>query len=114
MFFFALLCRQSGKKAYSIRGIEDKLEFVQAWTDEDHDGEFPLGEGRQTETTLSATKSDFVLSHTPSLIGGWKRHDLVVLHQGMLSGVTVGTKRKTSSIWTRMQITIVSMITQKG
>lgn len=60
----------------------------------------PPAEGRQTETTLSATKDESVLSHTPSLLGGWRMQDVAALYQRTLPDVAVGTQKETSSAWT--------------
>ena len=62
-FLFLLLWRQSGKDGDGIRGFEDRFASVQAQTGEGPNKEFPPGEGRQTETTLSAAKNGSVLSH---------------------------------------------------
>lgn len=108
LLFF--LAHKKSEKSNSIRGILDKFDLSKLGLTKTKMRNFPwVKVGRQRRPCQQQRTT--VLSHTPSPAGGWKMHDLVVLHQSVLPDVTVGTKKATSSAW--MQVVNYPMIPPK-
>lgn len=81
--------------------VQTKAEFVQVWPVEDKNEEFPprLKVGRQRQHCQQQRMSLSYHTHPLLLVDG-KLQDVAVLYQRTLPDVTVGTTKKTSSVWT--------------